>query len=322
MGGSGGIDGPSESRSRRPAVAGSFYPAEPDALAAEVERCLAAAVPPAHPAGPPPVALIVPHAGLAYSGSVAAAGWRAIAEPGPARAAGRGARAGAGGSGRGAHDGPPTILLAGTNHSARFDGIAVWDGGPWEMPFGAVEVDAPWSEALLALGAPFVAAPSAHAREHSLEVQLPLVARLLPGARIAPFLVSTGDPVGAIAAGARLGRAIAERRDALGPVVVVASSDLAHYPDEPLAREIDEHVLEPIIAVDPEELRRRELAVRAAELPGVACGLCGLDPVLLVLAAARALGVRRGSLLDHRTSADAGGDPRRVVGYASVAFAA
>lgn len=287
---------------RRPAhVAGSFYADDPGRLAADVAGLLADAAAAQSEGEPPagaPLGVLVPHAGLQYSGAVAARGWRRVGES------------------------VETVLIAGTNHFAWMEGVGVWAGGAWETPLGEVAVDAAWTDALLGLGPPFVPAIGEHVAEHSIEVQLPLLIRACPRARIVPFLVSVGDPAEAIAAGGRLGgllRAAAGRGER---VVLVASSDLAHYPRAGLARAVDERVLRPILGLDPAGLARTEAGIRAERLPGVACGMCGIEPTVFTLAALVAAGAREATLLVHATSADvAGGDPTRVVGYASVAFA-
>lgn len=320
-------------RSRPAANAGSFYPADVSALARQVDGLLdagrrLAATPPAgvaptgeapptaapwtaatkgsEPSGPesvpsagPPLGALVPHAGLMYSGAVAAAGWVALAPD------------------------VGTVLIAGTNHYAWFDGVGVWPGGAWETPLGAVAIDEAWRDELLALGAPFVPAAEPHAAEHSIEVQLPLVARAFPRARIAPFAVSLRSGEACIAAGRRLGRALASARERGERVALVASSDLVHYPADELAREVDARVLGPILAIDAEGAFDSEVEIRARRLPGVACGMCGVEPVTFTLAALREAGARRATLLAHATSADApAGDRHRVVGYAAVLFEA
>ncbi|HEX9044280.1 MAG TPA: AmmeMemoRadiSam system protein B [Candidatus Limnocylindrales bacterium] len=292
-------------RRREPAVAGSFYPADPARLARDVGRLLDRAAETTDPTaaeGGGLLGLLVPHAGLAYSGAVAAIGWSRLATSV-------------------ARDGDVTILLAGTNHLHPFVGVAVWSGGPWRTPLGDVSVDAPWSDALLELGDPFGSLDRAHGREHSIEVQLPLVARALPEARFVPFLVSLGDLDGCIEAGRRLGRLVVRRRAELGPVAIVASSDLAHYPPDDVARRVDATMLEPIASLDPGGLAARELEIRGAGLPGLACGLCGIEPTLLAVSALAELGATRGLVLAHATSADVPeGDADRVVGYAAVVF--
>jgi len=186
---------------------------------------------------------------------------------------------------------------------------------------GDVAVDARWTSAILALGRPFIPALREHAEEHSIEVQLPLVARACARARIVPFLVSLRDPGRTIEAGRRLGALLREAVARGERVVLVASSDLAHYPAERVAHAVDDRVLEPLLALDARGLWQREEEVRAEGLPGVACGMCGIEPAVFAVAALVEGGARRAILLAHATSADApGGDPGRVVGYASVAF--
>lgn len=282
---------------RAPAHAGTFYPADRATLEREVEWLLRG-IP---VGGPAPLGLLVPHAGLRYSGAVAARGWATLAA-----------------------DPPDAIVLLGTNHFAAWlSGVAAWTGGPWRTPFGAIAVDAELAARIVALGPPFVADDRAHRDEHSLEVQLPFVARLCPGARIVPLLVSCPRPGGCRETGERLGRFLAGLRAGGERIVLVASSDLAHYPAHADAVAVDRRMLEPILALDPAELARREAEARSSAIPGLACGLCGLEPVLAALAALPALGAARGELLAEATSADVpGGDQRRVVGYAAVAFVA
>lgn len=297
------MTGPAAERERAPAIAGTFYPAEPGALARQVEALFEGLAPPVGfaPPGPAPLGLLVPHAGLSYSGRVAAHAWATLAA-----------------------DPPDTLVILGTNHFAGWvQGVAAWTGGPWRTPLGRVEVDRALAERIVGLGPPFAADDAAHRDEHSIEVQLPLLARACPAARIVPLLVTCRGPAACREAGERLGRFLAGRRAAGERLVLVASSDLAHYPADAAAREVDRRMLEPILALDPWELARREARARGEGIPGLVCGLCGLDPVLAALGAAAAMGATRGELLAEATSADVpGGDPRRVVGYAAVAFVA
>ena len=170
------------------------------------------------------------------------------------------------------------------------------------------------------LGPPFKADDSAHLNEHSLEVQLPLLARACPSANIVPLAVSPRLRAHADA-GARLGRLLAELRSAGGRIVLVASSDLAHYPPARICEDVDDRLLEPLLDLDGDALESLEAALLRAGMPGLVCGLCGIDPVRFTLAAVAEMGARQGLLLGKATSADAGGDPRRTVGYAAAAFA-
>jgi hypothetical protein len=216
---------------------------------------------------------------------------------------------------------PLTIVLLGTNHGAGWlDGVGAWDGGPWRTPLGEVELDRELTDAVVALGAPFATDARCHLGEHSLEVQLPFARRLAPGARIVALSVGTGTGARAIEAGELLGGLLAARRTAGQDVAVAISSDMAHYPAAGIAERVTATLLPSIVSLDAVGLARAEAATRRE--PGVSCGMCGIEPAVLGLAALRAMGAAPGVLLAAATSADAGGDPRRTVGYLAVGFTA
>lgn len=291
---------------RRPAVGGSFYPAEPAYLEDLVEELLDRAeglAPVADPIDSTVVGLLVPHAGLVYSGVVAAAGWRLL--------------------GIQAVDPPPTVVLLGTNHTAGWlDGVGIWDAGAWRTPLGDVPVDSELAAAILDLGRPFVVDRPAHGDEHSIEVQLPILHVVRPGAAIVPLAVAAGTGGGAVAAGERLGRLLAERRTAGESVLLAISTDMAHYPPDAVCAQVTADLLPPILRVDPAALARDERAVADGRTPDLLCGMCGIQPTVVGLAALRTMGVTRGSRLAAATSADAGGSTQRTVGYLAVAFTA
>jgi len=284
---------------RPTAVAGTFYDADPKRLGALVGRLLAGAAETPRPPDLTPDAvlgLLVPHAGLVYSGAVAALSWALAGEIRPA-----------------------TIVLAGTDHQAWADGVGVWTGGPWRTPLGDVGIDEALAGEIAALGGPFAPDNTAHLEEHSLEVQLPLLIRACPDARIVPLAVSPRLRTHA-EAGRLLGRLLAQKRDAGERILLVASSDMAHYPPAKLCEEVDTELLDPVLRMDAEELRSKEAAVSHSGRPGLVCGMCGIDPVRVALTALSEMGATRGILLRAATSANAGGDPRRTVGYAAAAF--
>lgn len=287
---------------RPPSVAGTFYPGDPRALDDQVERDLAAArAGAASPDLPGPVlGLLVPHAGLVYSGPAAAAAWRMlVADP------------------------PASVVILGTNHGAAWlAGLGAWEAGAWATPIGTVAVDAPLAERILALGPPFAVDREAHLGEHSIEVQLPYLRHVAPDAAIVPLAVGTGTGATAIAAGERLGRLLAGERLAGRSVVLVASTDAAHYPSDEVSRAINERLRPHIERVDPAGLAAEERAIRLEGLPGLACGMCGIEPSVVGLAALRAMGAMRGTILAATTSADAFGDRRRTVGYLAAMFTA
>jgi AmmeMemoRadiSam system protein B len=288
---------------RRPAVAGGFYPAERDELIELVAGLLAEAAHPRRattPAAGALVGILVPHAGLSYSGLVAAAGWRRLERP----------------------DQPvPTIVLLGTNHVAGWlDGVAAWDDGAWRTPLGDVDVDVHLAGAIVGLGRPFLVDLAAHSGEHSIEVQLPFIQTVVPAARIVPLAVASGTGPDAVHAGRRLGELLAERRRAGESIVVAISSDMAHYPPAGACSAATETLLPSILALDALGLARTEAGLRRAGVHGLACGMCGIEPAVLGLATLEAMGVRAGTRLASATSADAEGPADRTVGYLAVEF--
>ena len=287
------------SEPRRPAVAGTFYPSDPKRLESLVTDLLAGAAGvdlPDFTSISAVAGLMVPHAGLGYSGSIAALAWVLAGKIAPT-----------------------TIVLAGTDHQAWAEGVGVWTGGAWLTPIGDVAIDGGLAAEIAALGEPFAQDDSCHLTEHSLEVQLPLLIRACPGAAIVPLAVSPRLNSHA-RAGAMLGRLLAARRARGENVLLVASSDMAHYPPAVICAATDAELLEPLLRLDAEGLRKLESKVVHSNRSGLICGLCGIDPVRVTLAAVTEMGANRGILLGSATSADAGGDPRRTVGYAAAAF--
>lgn len=307
---------------RPPAVAGAFYPADRRELRALVDDLLDEVAGPRPFAGLP-AGILVPHAGLVYSGSVAASAWRLLAgrasdEPAAAADAPPGARASDAPIGD-----PVTVIILGTNHGAAWvDGIGAWPDGSWRMPLGAVAVDAATARAIADLGPPFVIDPDVHADEHSIEVQLPIVWAVDPGLRIVPLAVSTGIGPEAIAAGARLGGILRARRAAGDRIVLAISTDMAHYPPADVCARATQALLPALEALLPDELAAAEAAIGrgAGSGPGMVCGMCGIEPAVLGLAALRAMGAKSGVAVASATSADAGADPARAVGYLGMAF--
>ena len=195
----------SRSAVRPAAVAGSFYPRDPEELSATVAALLAGQHGPARP----PKALIVPHAGYVYSGNVAAQAYASLGSA--ARALRR-------------------VLLLGPSHREWFRGLAVPTAQAFATPLGQVRVDTAAVSRLCALPA-VVRSDAAHALEHSLEVQLPFLQHLAPAAEIVP--VVAGD-----ASAAEVAAVIEELWDGAETLIVV-SSDLSHYHSYRTARVLD-----------------------------------------------------------------------------------
>ena len=214
-----------------------------------------------------------------------------------------------------------TVVLLGTNHAAAWlDGVGVWDAGTWRTPLGGSAVDEDLAAAVVGLGDPFGVDRAAHLGEHSIEVQLPFLQALLPEARIVPLAVGTGTGAGPVAAGEALGELLAARRAAGERILLAISSDMAHYPGSSACALVTATLLPHILEVDARTLAWMDRAVVESGIPGLICGMCGIAPAVVGLAALRAMGCGRGVTLARATSADAGGPADRTVGYLAVAF--
>lgn len=259
---------------RPPAVAGSFYPADPAVLAAQIDTLLDAA----QPTAAPPKALVLPHAGYVYSGPVAATGYATL---------------------RARREPVTRVVLLGPAHRVPVNGLATSSADAWSTPLGEVPIDADARAAACAL--PGVAVDdAAHAQEHSLEVHVPFLQRVLgEGFALVPFVVGRAEP-----------DTVAAVLDALwgGPeTLILASSDLSHYLDHATATMRDRHTASVIVHG------------RVAELgPNDACGAY---PVRGLLVAASRHGLST-TLLDLRNSGDTAGSRDRVVGYGAFALEA
>lgn len=289
---------------RRPAaVAGSWYPASADRLGREVDAYLARA----HvDDSDVPIAIVAPHAGLKYSGPVAAFAYDAL----------RNLRYDA-------------AVLVGPSHFVPFSGVSIWPRGAWDTPFGSVRVAQNLADAIAASSAAVIEYPEAHGREHSLEMQLPFVARVLPGVPIVPMVMGYQHRETAFGLGDALANAIgastAERPgessdsasaspDRSVPprrVLLVASSDLSHYENAHTAAMMDAVVLQQVEQLDPEGLMQA--------LEREPHHACGGGPMVAVLHAARRLGALRARVLKYGDSGDVSGDKSSVVGYMAAA---
>ena len=276
---------------RPAAVAGTWYPGSRGALAREVDAYLAAV----DPLDPIPrgelCAVMAPHAGLMFSGPVGAYAYTAAAAGRPFDAA----------------------ILVGPSHFVAFDGVALYPSGAFDSPLGPATIDESLGAELLA-ASPFVQSmPQAHMREHSLEMQLPFIRRLLPDVAIVPLLMGyqTLDTIRALADA--LACAAAGRR-----VLLVASTDLSHYFDAATAESLDRRVQDAVAAFDPEAFIRTFEEYPEGERGRFVA--CGGGPAISVMLAARARGARHGRALKYMHSGQISGDMTGVVGYLAGAF--
>jgi AmmeMemoRadiSam system protein B len=270
---------------RKAAVAGTWYPGKAEALAREVDLYLAGAA--GVSASGRLVALVSPHAGLRYSGPVAAYGYSLL-------------------RGRAAL----TVVLVGPSHRAAFRGVAVQAHGEWETPLGRAAIDEATAEALLVSGAGLVFDdPGLHRPEHSLEMQLPFLQRLVPELRLVPLMMGSQSREEILGLAGALARGLAGRE-----ALLVASSDLSHYEPAPVANRLDAVVVDQVGRFDD-----AGLLDRLEQRENVACGG---GPIVAVMKAARLLGADRATVLKYADSGDAAGDKSQVVGYLSAALTA
>jgi hypothetical protein len=265
---------------RPPAVAGSFYEASPDRLRAQVQACLAAN--PKSESKQHFIGAVVPHAGLMYSGHVAAAFYAQA-------------------------DLPKRFIILCPNHTGLGHFAAINRDGEWRTPLGSVAVDTSLADALMTKSRLLGDDWKAHAREHSLEVQLPFLQQLAGSFTFVPLCLAAPR----YAFCEEIGSAIAEVATAAGePIGILASSDLNHYQDQQVTLQKDQRAIDQVLALDPEALWR---VVEEEDI-----SMCGFIPTTTMLIAARKLGAANAQLIKHATSGDINGDYSHVVGYAAI----
>lgn len=271
---------------RAAAVAGTWYPGTAGALARDVDQYLASAA--EGPAGRVQ-AIVVPHAGLMFSGPVGAHAYKAAAS-----------------------GGFDVAVLVGPSHFAAFEGAALWPDGAFECPLGLVAVDDAGARALAAF--PVVhPLPAAHRREHSLEMQLPFLKRVFPGLPIVPVLIGSQHRATIEALATAVASAFAGRR-----ALLVASTDLSHYFNAATAATLDARVQQFVTAFDTEGLM--DLFEQYPEAERGRYVACGGGALIAVMMAARALGADTGRVLKYAHSGEITGDDDGVVGYMAAAF--
>ena len=261
---------------RPPAVAGTFYPGNAGELDGTVRDLLAAAKSAAQSArGPAPKAIIAPHAGYIYSGAIAAEAYASLAE---------------------ARDIIKRVVLVGPAHRMPFKGIAASSASAFSTPLGKVPVDAEATQRLMSLNH-VVVLNEAHRLEHSLEVHLPFLQRMLGDFKLVPLVVGNST-----------GKQVAEALEMLwgGPeTLIVISSDLSHQLDYDAARLSDAATCKAIEEYRPDQIDQPQA--------------CGRIPIMGLLEVARARGMDVATL-DLRNSGDTAGPRDRVVGYGSWIF--
>jgi len=263
---------------RQPIVAGRFYPDNPQ----ELQQTLARLIPCASQEEKNNAkAVIIPHAGYVYSGGVAGITISKV-------------------------NVPETVVILGPNHHGRGAQVAL-STDDWQMPMGKVPADQELAGEILKNSARITADETAHAFEHSLEVQVPFLQHEQKNLQIVPICVGhlsyeecqlvAQDLAGAIQAA---------RKD----VLLVASTDMTHYKSREEATKQDALAIEHILRFDPKGLYD---TIHKYQI-----SMCGVIPTTITLLTAKALGARKVELIQYTDSGDASGDISQVVGYAGL----
>jgi len=268
---------------REPALAGSWYPGDPEILSRDVKRYLENAK--KEKVDGEIVALVSPHAGYMYSGQVAAYAYKLI-------------------EGK-SFD---TVVVVGPSHRFPFKGASLWDRGGFRTPLGVVPVDDELSKKLMEKRKEIRFIPEAHNQENSLELQIPFLQTVLKSFKLVPIAM---EPDWSWETCQYLASAIAEAVKGKR-VLLVASTDLSHFYTYNIAVELDKIFLNHIERFDVEGLNR--------DLKNNRTEACGGGPVVTIMLAAKMLGANHGKVLKYANSGDVTGDRSRVVGYAAAVF--
>ena len=279
---------------RQPAVAGAFYPDNPEKLVELIESSFLDDAGVGHipklksfEDKDYPINVMVPHAGYQYSGAIASHGYCKIVENGF----------------------PEVFIIISPNHTGFGSEISVFNEGSWITPLGNVEVDAEFADAVIEASDFASADFSAHIREHSIEVQLPFLQYFSDDFKIVPITMGRQNFV----TSSDLAKAIFEAAEKLDKsYCVIASTDLSHFNNQEKANKVDAFVLE-----DIEEMNEFKLFEEVVQYN---ITMCGYGPVMTTMSLSKKVNKNTSEILAYGTSGDVSGDFTSVVGYASGIF--
>lgn len=267
---------------RHPAVAGRFYPRDPDDLRTEAQGYLSQASF-VDQAPVRAIGCIAPHAGYIYSGHVAGAVFARV-------------------------EVPRRCIVICPNHTGMGRALAIMSEGAWETPLGEVPIDRELAAALKRYFPALQEDAAAHRGEHAAEVELPFLQLRQPELTFVPIALGTGQFEPLELLGIALANVICKLDE---PTLIIASSDMNHYEPDTVTRVKDHRAIEPILTLDPRGLY--DVVVQQN------ISMCGFGPAVAMLTAARQLGAKSAELVKYATSGDVSGDRDMVVGYAGVA---
>jgi AmmeMemoRadiSam system protein B/AmmeMemoRadiSam system protein A len=276
---------------RQAAVAGSFYPADPKTLSAMIDELLARVSEP--PVTDPLLAVVAPHAGYQYSGPTAAYTYAALKGRKYAR-----------------------VVVIAPSHYESFDYTSVYEGDAYATPLGNVPVDKAFARQLVKMNSTLRLSSQGHeptsaGGEHSIEVQLPWLQKVLGNFEVVPIIMGDQSYENSRALGFALAKLIkADGKE--GDTLVLASSDLSHYHKYDDAVKIDHKTLNALQSWDYFSMSRN-FQSRVWEA-------CGGAPIVAAMIYAERMGANKALVLKYENSGDVTGDHSRVVGYSADAF--
>ena len=272
---------------RNSAVSGSFYPASPQELKAAIDHFFSQTKK-IESKGKLRI-LIVPHAGIFYSGQTAAWGFKQIGEENVSR-----------------------VILLGANHQAWIEGAAIYGSGRWQTPLGTVEVDRSTVTRLIDQKLKISSCPDVHTQEHSLELELIFLQSVLKQFKIVPILLGQVD--GSIID--TLAQKICTVMNT--QTLLVVSTDLSHYPDWETANKVDNLTTEAILTARKDRFIQEFNRIESLGLPGVETAACGHTAIATALKVAQLHKITDFKKIFYQNSGDISGDKHRVVGYTAI----
>jgi len=282
------MKGESISLPTRPAaVAGTFYPRESEVLENQIKQLLQETKI-IDQEGKAKI-LVVPHAGLEYSGRVAAWGFKQIAGQNYSR-----------------------VILLGASHHHWFTHAAVYSEGWWETPLGKVEIDRQLASQIIDKEKNILPDKENHAQEHCLEIELVFLQETLSHFKIVPILISNPDEN----LKENLAQKIAQSFDE--QTLLIISTDLSHYPPAEIAVEADRTIIEGILTGKQTEFKKSFVQVQEENYPGLQTPACGHEAIEVGLRAGELLGVLNYRKIKYENSGKVSGDRSRVVGYVAI----
>ncbi|MFP4046704.1 MAG: AmmeMemoRadiSam system protein B [Bacteroidales bacterium] len=278
-------------KNRKPAVAGQFYPKNPEELERSLEKLFEKA--PGKTREKAVQAIITPHAGYSYSGTVAASAFKQV---NPEKK----------------YD---NIFIIATSHRTRFNGASIYSAGNYETPMGTVQVNRELAKELIHSHKVFQFNEQARSKEHSLEVQLPFIQYYFQSeTKIVPIVAGTDDPA-----------ICGEMANALRPYfndnnLFIISTDFSHFPSYEDAKKVDEATADAIVSNSPKQLTKIIDENAGKNIPNLQTSLCGWPGVLTLLYMTSELDDVETEKILYKNSGDQGGTKNRVVGYWSIVF--